>query len=68
MKATLYTVKVTKGKFKGKVVKTFDSPIYICGITPPLLACYDADAHYAIWWGNVETIKEEEVEVPNYYE
>jgi len=67
MKATLYTVKVIKGKFKGKVLKTFSSPVYIYGITSPVLACFDDDeTTYAIWWDNVKSVKEEEVEVPDY--
>ena len=66
MKVTLRTVKVIKGEFKGKVLKTFEPTIYISGITGSHIACFDDDGtEYCMYWENVKCIDAKEIEVPD---
>lgn len=65
MTVTLYTLKVVKGKFKGKIVQSFDMPIFVYDMSSPYLACFDDEGNeYCLFWGDVKEISREEIEVP----
>lgn len=64
MTVTLYTLEVISGDFKGKTVQSFDMPQFVYGMSSPYLACFDDDAEYCLFWGDVKEISREEIEVP----
>ena len=65
MKVPVYTYKVTKGKFKGRMVKSFSTATMLYGIDDcPVCACYDDDGHdYVIYKDHLRFISKEETEV-----
>ena len=55
----IYTYKVIKGKFKGKIVKSFESRHYIFGLTSPFIPCFDEDGNeYVINYDSLTDYKE----------
>ena len=55
----IYTYRVKKGKFKGKIVKSFESRHYIFGISSPLISCFDSEGNeYIIRCNELEDVKE----------
>lgn len=65
MTVALYTLKVVKGEFKGKIVQSFDMPQFVYGLSSPILYCFDEEnKQYSLFWDHVEEISREEVEVP----
>lgn len=58
---TIYTYKITKGKFKGKIVRSYDSNAFVWGISPMVLSCFDDESDYLIYWDELEQIGEPEV-------
>lgn len=55
----IYTYRVKKGKFKGKVVKSFESRHYIFGISSPFIPCFDNEGNeYIIHFNELEDVKE----------
>lgn len=51
----VYTYKVVKGEFKGKIVKSFESRHYIFGITEPFIPCFDDEGNeYVIYCSNLK--------------
>jgi len=57
----LYTYKVVKGEFKGKIVKSFDSNTFIFGINGPWIDCIDDEGNeYCIFYSNLKAVAESE--------
>lgn len=55
----IYTYRVKKGKFKGKIVKSFESRHYIFGISSPFIPCFDNEGNeYIIHFNELEDVKE----------
>ena len=58
--AELYTYQIIKGKFKGKIVKSWDSNTGILGITPAYCACFDDEGNeYAIFYKDLKRVQGE---------
>lgn len=58
----IYTYEISKGKFKGKVVKSYESNAFIYGITNPWVACFDDNGkEYCIFWNELKEIKVEDM-------
>ena len=55
----IYTYRVKRGKFKGKIVKSFESRHYIFGLTSPFVPCFDEDGNeYIINYDSLTDYKE----------
>ena len=55
MENKIFTYKVVKGEFKGKIVKSFESRHYIFGITEPFIPCFDDEGNeYVIYCSNLK--------------
>lgn len=62
----VYTYQVVKGKFKGKIVKSFESRHYIFGITEPFIPCFDDEGNeYVIYCDHLRDAKEKTNETDN---
>lgn len=63
-KMDVYTVKVKKGKFKGRELKTTTYPTYIFGFGSPWIACWDEENNeYCIYWSDLKVINTEQYNV-----
>lgn len=65
MKQTIYTYVVTKGDYKGREVKSYDSLYKDVGlglIAPIPLVCHDDDNEYMIYADYLKLVKEDVIE------
>jgi len=53
----IFTYKVVKGKFKGKIVKSFESRHFIFGINSPFVPCFDDEGNeYVIYCEDLKDV------------